>query len=328
MITKTFFGNLKDGTPVDLYTLDNGRGMTVKISTRGGALVSVAVPDRLGGKRDVVLGYDDLAGYEAHTKYLGALVGRFANRISGAMFTLDGKTFHVTQNDGKNSLHGGGTFDCAVWSAAVEDEVLALTYLSPDGEDGYPGKMTVTVRYWLDGENALHIGYSAKADQPTLCNLTNHAYFNLSGCERDVLGHALWLNADRYTDTDGELIPVSDVPVEGTPFDFRQPKPIAKAIYDNSFSLRGGVGPQATLYDQPSGVFMEMFTSSPCVQVYTSCMLESHFGRGRVHYGKGSAICLETQLSPNCPNRPGFTGFTVRPGETWTAHTAYKFSVR
>lgn len=328
MITKEIFGTLADGRQAELYTIQNETGMTVKVSTYGGILVAVEVPDRTGAARDVVLGYETLQEYVENNGYFSATVGRFANRIAYGRFTLNGKEYQTPINNGKHSLHGGSGFSSKLFTASVEGEKLTLTYVSPDGEDGYPGTMTVKVTFWLDGENALHLDYSARSDADTICNLTNHAYFNLHGGTKEMLSHELWLNADLYTATDSELIPVGDVPVEGTIFDFRTPKAVADKCYDNNFILKGGDGVQATVYEKETGILLEMFTDRPAVQVYASSQLSDRAGKHGCRYGYGYGLCLETQLPPNAPNRPECTGYILPAGEELKTSTVYRFSVK
>jgi len=328
MITKEIFAALADGRPVELYTLTNETGMSVQVCTYGGILRSVCVPDKNGVTRDVVLGYDTLREYMDNDGYLSATVGRFANRIAFGRFTLNGREYQLPVNNGRHSLHGGVGFSSKLFTAKIEGEKLTLTYVSPDGEDGYPGTMTVSVTFWLDGENGLHLDYSAVSDADTICNLTNHAYFNLHGGEKDMLSHELWLNADAYTATDKELIPTGDVPVEGTIFDFRTPKAVATNVYDNNFTLRGGDGVQATVYEKETGILLEMFTDRPAVQVYASSQLKDRAGKNGCRYSYGYGLCLETQLPPNAPNRPECTGHVLKAGEEMKTSTVYRFSVR
>ena len=328
MITKELFGYV-DGKQADLYTLKNENGMTVKVSTYGGILVSVIVPDKDGGFRDVVLGYDTLEEYVQNDGYLSATVGRFANRIALGKFTLNEKEYQVTVNNGRNSLHGGTGFSSKIWDAKVMGEVLELTYVSPDGEDGYPGTMTAKVRFTVDNTNCLHIVYDATCYADTICNLTNHAYFNLHGGTKPMLSHQLWLNAEQYTATDEELIPTGDVPVEGTAYDFRTPRAVGEAIYDNNFVLQNNAcGPQASVYEKESGIYMVMFTDLPDVQVYSSTMLTDRQGKNGCRYGLGYGLCLETQLPPYAPNRPGTEGWLLKAGERWKSETVYQFSVK
>ena len=329
MVTKQSWGRLPDGREVFLYTLDNGRGMTAKVTTYGGYLVSLCVPGK-NGAVDAVLGYDGLEGYLACNDYVGATVGRFANRLENAQFTLNGVTYKVTANDGRNTLHGGGEFSHDLWQGEIVGESLVLTFQSPDGAHGYPGNVTATVRFSLDEENGLHLDYEAESDRETVINLTNHAYFNLCGGHKPMLEQQLQLAAETYTTVREDLIPIGDASVEGTEFDFRKARPVGKAIYDHNFNLTEGDGAKATLYCEETGVCMEMFTDLPGVQVYASCMLPEHTGKGGARYGLGSGLCLETQVPPNTPNRPECRKFDyiAKPGKPWKSSTVYKFSVK
>ena len=328
MITKELFGVMPCGKQVSAYTMTNKNGMAVKVLDMGATLVSILVPDRDGKLVDTLLGYDTLEGYLEGGNHVGGTVGRFANRIALGRFALEGKEYQVTVNDGANSLHGGDGIDFKVWDAKVDGETLTLTHVSPDGADGYPGTLTIVMHLTLTEDNALRLDYEATTDKTTICNLTNHAYFNFTACKEDVLGHELWVNADQYTATTEDLIPTGDVPVDGTEFDFRTPKTIGKAIYDNNFVLKGGEGAQATVWEKKSGIFMEVFTDRPGVQVYDSVMLPEQADKNGTRHGEGYGLCLETQLPPNAPNRPECSGYVVKPGEVWKTSTTYKFSVK
>lgn len=330
MIAKQIWGTLPDGQEVFLYTLRNETGMEARISTYGGCLVSLLVPDKTGALQDVVLGYDTLDEYRTRGEYFGALVGRFANRIANARFTLDGKTYVLRQNDGPNCHHGGGEMSYGVWSAEEEGETLKLTFCSPDGANGFPGAMTATVRIRLDEKNAIHFDYQAVSDARTVVSLTNHAYFNFTGGRRDVLDHVLSIEAQQYTEVDENLLPAKNVPVEGTDFDFRTPRAVSRAVYDHNFILSGGQGPQASVYDRESGIYMEMFTDMPAVHIYASCSVPEYVGKNGCAYGPGIGLCLETQMPTNTPNRPDCQkyNYLVGPGEVWTSSTEYRFKVR
>lgn len=330
MITKKSWGKMPDGREVWLYTLNNQNGASVSVCTYGAHLVSVLVPDKNGVMQDVILGYDDLAGYLACGDYVGSTVGRFANRIAKGRFTLGGKTYQVTVNDGENSHHGGGELSHNVWQAEEDGDSVVMTYISADGAEGYPGTMTARVRVSLDQENALHLDYEAVSDAETIVNLTNHAYFNLLGGNKPMLEHKLWLNAETYTAVDDQLLPVGDVPVEGTEFDFRTPKAVGKAVYDHNFILSGKDGAQASVWAEETGIYMEMFTDLPGVQVYASTMLSEHTGKRGTKYGVGYGLCLETQVPPNAPNRPECANcnYIVKPDKPWKSSTVYKFSVK
>ncbi|RZK62666.1 MAG: galactose mutarotase [Hymenobacter sp.] len=350
MSTATPFGTAPDGTEIQLFTLHNAHGMQATISTYGGTLTSLLVPDRHGQLGDVVLGFESLAGYlsPAFRKaqpYFGALIGRYGNRIAGGEFTLDGHSYQVSVNDGPNSLHGGQMgFDQKVWLAqpgtSVAGEILTLSYLSPDGEEGYPGNLRVTVVYTLTADNALRLDYRARTDQPTVLNLTNHSYFNLSlGAVPDVLTHEVMLAADQYTAVHPGGIPTGDLPpVAGTPFDFRQPHAIGARIaqvpggYDHNWVLRTAAGkahPAVSVHDPASGRTLEVVTSQPGVQFYTGNFLDGSLtGKNGVVYGPHAGFCLETQHFPDSPNHPDFPSIVLRPGQEFRAHTEYRFGVR
>lgn len=326
MITKEFYGEY-EGRPIDIYTVSKG-GMTARISTLGATLVSLAVPDRTGKPTDVVLGYDTLDGFLKSSSYLNVTVGRFANRIRNASFTLGGKEYKLITNLKGHSLHGGQGFHRRVWNAEIRGDKLALTYFSPDGEAGYPGNLETTVLFGITDDRGLRIEYLAVPDRETVCNLTNHAYFNFLEGRRDVLSHELYINADRISLTDETSIPIGEKSVAGTPYDFRTPRKIGESIYDNNYILNGGDGPAATLYEETGGIFMEVFTDRPCMQLYTSVALKNQEGRKGGVYGKGCAVCLETQLEPNCANKEGYTGHIISPEKPFRSVTVYRFSVK
>jgi aldose 1-epimerase len=351
------WGTLSNGETAALYTLVNDSGLTVEITDFGGTIVSLKAPDRSGKLTDVVLGYDSLADYEHADGYLGALVGRVANRIAGASFELDGETYTLYVNDGSNSLHGGKrSMSYVVWNAecGVTDTsaVLTLTYFSPDGDEGYPGNLTAKVTYTLDNENALSIRYEAVTDKATPLNLTNHAYFNLAGtASGTVFGQELWLDAESYLAGDKDLIPLAVKPVDGTPFDFRTSKPIGRDFfadfadlriaggYDHCFNFTdwktctsgGDVTLRGVAFDPVSGRKMEMYTNQPCVQLYTANFLKNPCFPLRGGYAQRTqtAFCLETQMMPDSihhQNDPDFTDCVLRPGETYDYTTVYKFT--
>jgi aldose 1-epimerase len=330
------------------YTLKNRKGMEAVITNYGGILMSLKVPGRTGQIDDVVLGFDKAEDYITHKDhpYFGALVGRYGNRIGGAQFTLDGKTYRLAANDGKNSLHGGLVgFDKKFWKATQQGNTLMLELISPDGEEGFPGELRVQVTYTLTSQNELKIDYRATTNKPTVVNLTNHSYFNLSGHgEKHIRGHILKLNASKYTPVDRGLIPTGELrPVAGTPFDFTKPTPIGARIeakdeqiqfgggYDHNFVFDKGktATPQLVgeVLDPVSGRRMEVLTTEPGVQFYTSNGL-SMKGKGGVQYGRHSALCLETQHYPDSPNQPAFPSTVLRPGETYRSSTIFRFSVR
>lgn len=354
-IQKTPFGQMPDGRPVDLFTLRNRAGMEARITNYGGYIVSLTAPDRTGKFDPVTLGVATFADYLKGTPVFGPIIGRFGNRIAGAKFTLDGQTYTLAANNGPNHIHGGKVgFDKKLWSATAIDgaaPALKLQYTSPDGEEGYPGALNVEVTYTLQNDNALRIDYRATTDKPTVVNLTNHAYFNLSGMKRDVLNHELTLPADSYLPTDKGQIPTGERrSVAGTPFDFRQAKAIGSRINDttdrsadavqiryghgydhcwifadNSKNLKRG----AVVYEPTSGRQMEMFTTEPAVQVYTGNHLNGKLsGPNGIPFTRRFGVCLETQHFPDSPNQPSFPTTTLRPGEVYQSTTVYKFSVR
>jgi aldose 1-epimerase len=343
------FGKLPDGTAVELYTLSNESGMIVQIMTYGGIITSLRVPDREGNLGDVVLGYDSLDGYLTRNPYFGCIVGRFANRIAGGRFALDGVDYQLAVNNGPNHLHGGLVgFDKRVWRAATGRSdgaiCLALSYLSRDGEENYPGNLYVTVTYTLMRDNALRISYRARTDKPTILNLTNHTYFNLAGVG-DILDHEVMINADRFTPVNEALIPTGDLqPVEGTPLDFRQPMRIGARIndpheqiaraggYDHNFVVNGTPGElrlAARVYEPTRGRVLEVRTTEPGVQFYTGNFLDGTIsGKGGVVYARRSGLCLETQHFPDSPNQPTFPSTVLRPGENFHSTTVFTFSTR
>lgn len=347
---RSAFGKMADGQTVDLFTLTNTHGMEVKITSYGGRIVSILVPDRHGKMADVVLGYDHLDGYLAkNDPFFGTLVGRYANRIANARFALNGVVYKLEPNDGTNSLHGGSQgFDKKVWKAreiAATDPALELTYLSKDGEEGYPGDLSVKVVYTLTADNGLRIDYTATTDKETALNLTNHSYFNLAGQGNgDILNHLLLLNADKFTPVDAKLIPTGELrSVAGTPFDFRRPTAIGARIdadneqlkfgkgYDHNFVInRDGhsMALAARVTDPESGRVLEVLTTQPGVQLYTGNHLDGTVrGKGGKVYGPRSAFCLETQHFPDSPNQPGFPTTVLKPGQTYRQSTIFKFSV-
>ena len=343
------FGKMPDGQTIDLYTLNNSSGMRVAITNYGGRIVSLTVPDRTGKMDDVVLGFDDLAGYLANNPYFGALIGRYGNRIGGAKFTLDGKEYRLAANDGPNSLHGGlKGFDKVVWKAHEvpgNHPALELTYLSKDGEEGYPGNLKVKVVYTVMGNNSLQIDYSATTDKDTVLNLTNHSYFDLSGQGNgDILKTQMMINAGQFTPVDANLIPTGELrKVEGTPLDFRKSTAIGERIdgddeqlklgrgYDHNFVLdRGGHGLTlaARAVDQDSGRVLEVLTTQPGIQFYTGNFLDGTVhGKGGKVYGHRYAFCLETQHFPDSPNKPSFPSAELKPGQTYQETTVFKFSI-
>src|SRR5438445_1226751 len=324
--------------------------MEAHITTYGRIVQALKVPDKNGKVADVALGFDSIDGYTGGAKpnapFLGALIGRYGNRIAGGKFTLDGKTYQVPQNDGNNALHGGPKgFDKAVWKAKEIPHGIELTHVSPDGDSGFPGNLTTVVRYTLGG-NDLKIEYSATTDKDTVINLTHHSYFNLKGQgEGDILQHQLQLNASRFTPVDDNLIPTEELaPVAGTPFDFRKPTAIGARIdhdndqlkkghgYDPTWVLDGGgttLSEAAEVYEATTGRVMQVWTDQPGIQFYTGNFLDGTItGKGGKVYQKRSALCLETQHFPDSPNHPKFPSTELKPGQTYHTVTIYRFSAR
>ena len=353
MITKHEFGTLETtGQKIYNYTMKNRSGMTVTITEYGGAVVEIRVPDKYGRHTDVVGGYDSLRDYVLADGYLGALVGRTGNRIANGTFKLDGKTYHLYLNNGKNSLHGGKVgYSYRVWNAKPVDgdePKLVLTLHSPDGEEGYPGNLDVTVTYALLSNNALSIHYEATTDQRTPVSLTNHTYFNLGGyASGTIYDHVMQIEADTYLPTDEGQIPTGELrPVAGTPFDFREPKTIGRDLftddpdlklaggYDHCFNFTGGAtkAPERRImvYEPNSGRVLTVFTDQPCVQFYSGNYLGgTEFPmKGGFPRQKQTAFCLETQTMPDSVNHPNFTNTILNPGETYTHTVIYQFSVK
>lgn len=345
MITHTQFGTLPNGQPVDLFALTNANGMTVKITNYGGIITSLVVPDRNGQPDDITLGYDTLEGYLTKSPYFGCITGRYANRIAGGRFTLDGVTYQLEVNHPPNHLHGGRVgFDKRLWRpytwVDAQGAHLALSYFSPDGEERYPGDLFVTVIYTLTAENALRIRYYAQSGAPTVLNLTNHAYFNLAG-KGDILDHVVQINSDTFAVSDETLIPTGELrSVEGTPLDFRQPRRIGDRIdapdeqlrnghgYDHSYILGtpGELRFAARVYEPTSGRTLEVYTTEPTVHLYTGNNLDGTIvGKGGMVYAPRMGLCLETQHLPNSPNRPEFPSTVLRPGERFFSETIYLF---
>jgi aldose 1-epimerase len=348
-VEKEMFGTTKDGTEVALYTLENENGMVAKVTDFGATLVELHVPDKNGQTADVVLGFDSVEGYESgDNAHFGCTTGRVANRIAGAKFTLGGKTYELAVNNGPNHLHGGvqRNLGRVVWNAEPiqtdQGEGVRFTYSSPDGEEGYPGKLDIIVDYALTRNNELVIMYAAKTDAPTPVNLTNHSYFNLSGHGSEtVLDHELMINADRYTPTDDTLIPTGAIePVAGTPLDFREYHPIGARIgqlddtaaggYDHNYVLNQNEEGEfilcAKLRDGQSGRVMTCYTDEPGVQLYTGNFLGGAKGKDGKTYAHRSAICLETQHFPDSVNHEKFPSIILRPGETYRQKTVYAFA--
>ena len=344
---KQSFGKTEDGQQTDLYILTNKNGVEAAITNYGGTVVTLKVPDRQGKIEDVVLGYDKLNDYEAGKAYFGAIVGRYANRIAHAKFTLDGITYTLPKNDGDNHLHG--IFNKRVWNAkdvsSNAGQALELTYISKDGEDGFPGNLSVKVVYTLTDQNELKIDYSATTDKDTVLNLTNHCYFNLGGQGNgDILQTQLMIRADRFTPVDATLIPTGElISVKGTPFDFLSSTVIGARIdqddqqlklghgYDHNWVLNnataGSLFVAAQAYDPHSGRVLEVSTTEPGLQLYTGNFLDGILGKAGKVYNRRYAFCLETQHYPDSPNRPDFPTTRLNPGETYRQKTVHKFSV-
>ncbi len=343
------FGKTVAGEQVELYTLANRNGMEAAITTYGGILVSLKVPDRAGAAADVVLGFDSLDGYLKRHPYFGAIIGRYGNRIGKARFKLNGVEYKLAVNNGENHLHGGVKgFDKVVWKAqgatTRDDASLALSYLSKDGEENYPGNLSVTVTYTLTNENEFKIDYAATTDKDTVLNLTNHSYFSLAGQgEGDILGHEVTINADRFTPIDAGLIPTGELKsVKGTPFDFTQPTAVGARInqddeqlklgkgYDHNFVINrpdSGLALAARVREARSGRVMEVWTTEPGVQFYTGNFLDGTItGKGGKVYQQRFGLCLETQHFPDSPNKPEFPPVVLKPGGKYQTTTVYRFS--
>ena len=342
-VTKESWAKTKDGQAVDIYTLNNSNGAVAKITNYGAIVTELCIPDKDGDLADVVCGFKTLAEYEAGHPYFGSIVGRYGNRIAKGKFTLDGTEYSLATNNDENHLHGGDVgFDKKVWSAeAVENEKsvgVKLTYVSPDMEEGYPGTLTSTVVYELTDDNELKIDYKATTDKATVLNLTHHGYFNLSGHDSGViLDHEMMIAADNFTPVDAGLITTGDiVPVKGTVMDFTTPAAIGARIkdvegggYDHNYVLNnqdGSMALAARVVDPRSGRVMEVLTTEPGIQFYTGNFLDgTNKGKGTV-YNKHAAFCLETQHYPDSPNKPDWHSVVLKPGDTYTHTTIYRFS--
>ena len=345
-VKKSEYAKLPDGSPVSLFTVTNTKGMEAKIMTWGGVLVSLKTPDRTGHLADVVLGHDSLRDYRADTgTYFGALIGRYANRIGGAQFKLDGKTYKLPVNDGSNSLHGGVIgFDKRNWTGREVPGGVELSLTSNDGDQGYPGTLKTVVTYTLTDDNALRLHYTATTDKATVVNMSNHTYWNLKG-EGDILNNLVTINADKYTPVDEGLIPTGELKdVTGTPFDFRKPTAPGARInqadeqlkrgkgYDHNWVLnRTGKGVElaARVEEPTSGRVLEVFTDQPGVQFYTGNFLNGSVkGKGGKPANQRTALCLETQHYPDSPNKASFPSATLKPGEKYDSTTEFRFSVK
>lgn len=348
-VKKSSFGETTNGDPATLFTLQNGHGMTVALTDYGGTLVSVEVPDRAGKPVDVVLGYDSVANYEKGGAYFGAIIGRCANRIGGAQAEIAGETYKLAQNDAANHLHGGNVgFDKHMWQATVLEDGVRFSRISKDGEENYPGNLSIEVMYQLLEENALAISYHATTDAPTICNLTNHAYFNLAGHESgDVSNQWLEIAASAFTPTDSGSIPTGELRnVEGTVFDFRKPKRISEGIDDACEQIQwaGGFDHNwvsdfasekpthfiARAWSEESGIELTCMSSQPGVQFYSGNSIDSAgpAGKNGAKYGRRGAFCLETQAFPDAVHHADFPSVLLAPQESYEQTTVYAFGVR
>jgi aldose 1-epimerase len=347
-LTRVSFGQTPEGKNVDRITVGNRTGVEVDVLTYGATIAAIRTADRGGAIDDIVHGFDDLAGYLTRSRYFGSVVGRYGNRIARGQFTLDGSTYRLATNNGPNHLHGGVKgFDKVIWTATAfqgpQGTGVTLKYVSADGEEGYPGEVTVTVTYTLNDRNELKVEYHAATTRPTIINLTQHSYFNLSGRQADdVLDHEVWINADRFVPVDATLIPTGELAsVQGTPFDFRTPTRIGARIddaheqigrgrgYDHTLVLvREGAGlcPAARAVDPLTGRTLEVATTEPGMQFYSGNFLDgSIHGKGGRSYGKRSGFCFETQHFPDSPNQPNFPSTVVRPGSDYRSATVFTF---
>ncbi|MDD6146664.1 MAG: galactose mutarotase [Oscillospiraceae bacterium] len=343
-VVKTLYDHLPDGTPVHLFTITNNNEVSAGIITRGATLNSFVCPDRDGKMGDIIMGFDSIAGHLASGTYTGEIIGQYANRIGGGKFTLSGKEYDLTKNEnGKTCLHGGGEFSSAIWKAIIiDDNAVEFSYHSPDGKEGFPGNVDVTVTYLLTDRNELEIRYRAVPDRETVINMTNHAYFNLgTTANGDVLDHELMLNCEYFTPTDEDDIPTGEIrSVKGTAFDFTQPKKIGQDIgaddpqlikcrgYDHNFCVSGESGqlrPVAKVSDEKSGRKLEVMSDMPGVQLYVANFLDgSEMGKDGIALQKHYGFCLETQFYPDTPNHPEFPQCTFQKGEKFESVTIFK----
>ena len=344
-VTVSEFGHLPSGEAVLRYTITNARGASASILNYGATLQSLFVPNRKGELVDVVLGYDTIEDYQKNFMFLGATIGRVANRIKDAHFTLNGVEYKLAASLGAECLHGGMVgFDKRMWQAQVDGDSVFFSLTSPDGEEGFPGTLSVVVIYALDEENALSIQYLINSDQDTIQNMTNHSYFNLAGQgQRDILGHLLQIDADKFTRIDKNVVPTGEiVPVFGTPLDFTKAKPIGRDIkakaeqidvlggYDHNFVLKhkaGGVEKIASVVDPVGGSAMDVYTDQPGVQLFTAPDFSYMTGKGGVQYGIGSSFCLETQHFADAMNHENFPSIVLQAGEVFSSETIYRFRV-
>lgn len=345
------FGTLEDGREVQIFALINAQGSSVEILDLGGIIVTLNTVDRNGDFDDITLGFDNVQQYLSANPFFGTLVGRYANRIARGKFTLDGEEYSLAINSGENAIHGGLVgFDKRIWqstsSSSAHQSRLSLTLISADGDQGYPGTLTVNVTYTLDDDNRLTIDYRATTDKATVINLTNHAYFNLNGhAAGSILDHEMMINADHYTPANNVSIPTGEVAsVEGTPLDFRTPKAIGRDIgsdheqirfgsgYDHNFVLNksepGALELAATVYSPTTGRSLRVFTDQPGMQLYTGNFLNgSAIGKGGAQYNHRNGFCLETQHYPDSPNKPNFPSTVLRPGEQFASRTIFEFGL-
>lgn len=342
------FGKTEQGEKVELFTLTNNSGASVKITNYGGIVTEILVPDKNGKLLNVTLGFDSFEDYCSDTyknskPYFGAIIGRFANRIAKGRFEIDGKTYQVPCNLDDYSLHGGfDGFDQKLWNAKTEktdnEVTLHLSYLSKHLEEGFPGNLQVFVTFFWNNDSELSINYSATTDQPTHINLTNHSYFNLNGCKLNVLEHEVVIHANSYTEVDGQNLPTGKfLDVNGSCMDFRKPKKIGAEInhvkgkcYDHNYILNdfsSTLKPAAEAIDISTGIKLEVFTTEPAVQFYSAKHLDGSFSRGDVTFSSSMGFCLETQHFPDSPNQPGFPSTLLKPGEEFNSKTLYRFSV-
>jgi aldose 1-epimerase len=350
-IEKNHFGKTNDGADIDRYILSNSKGMEISIITYGGIITSWTAADKNGDYKDIVLGYNTLAEYEDETPYFGALIGRYGNRIAKGKFTIDGETYTLAVNNGVNHLHGGlKGFDKVVWDAKtiVNDSsaTLELSYLSKDMEEGYPGNLQTKVRYTLNNEDELTVKYDAKTDKPTIVNLTQHSYFNLtSDFNHPILDHELVINADSFLPVDSTLIPTGEFRnVSETPFDFRSSKAIGKRINEENIQIKYGLGYDhcwvlndqekgvrfvASAYEPVSGRLLEISSDKPGIQFYSGNFLDGTLpSKSKGKYQHRTGFCLETQYYPDSPNQKGFPSVILNPGESYQSQTVFRFSVK
>ena len=347
-ISSRELSRLPDGSSVRIFSLENRNGMKAAILDYGGIVQSLTAPDRHGGYADITLGFDSLQPHLRDSPYFGALIGRYANRIAGGTYTLEGKSYRVAANDGRNSLHGGPRgFDKALWrveraEVVAEGPALVLRHLSPDGDQGHPGTLAVAATYTLTNANVMRIEFRATTDEPTIVNLTAHSYFNLRG-RGDILGHALQINASRFTPVDSSFIPSGEIrAVAGTPFDFRSPTAIGARLsgsdeqlvngrgYDHNWVMdgsRGSLGHQATLSEPETGRVLEVWSTEPGLQFYSGNFLDGTLrGKNGVVYPFRGGLALEPQNFPDAPNHSGFPSAELKPGETYRHIIEYRFS--